>query len=377
MRIAVVSPTYLAAENRKNVAELARHATVRVVSPDAGLHQVFSDLIEAPRGEDARDFALYPPRRLAGSIYLLRSRDLGFAAFAPDIVHVEHDPWSAIFWQAAFCRARYAPAARMVVTAKKNTYRRYPGPAGRLKDRLARRGLARVDHVIAASGMTADLFRRAFAVPAARITVIHHLGVDTAVFAPAGGREGRAGRVRVGYCGRLEAHKGLADLVEATGRARAATGIDITLSLLGEGSLEAVLAAEAVRHEWVEVLPTVAQAAVAEFLRGLDIFVLPARVLPDHQEHDAHALLEALACGVASIGTRSGIIPEVLGDGTGLLAAPGEPRSIADALATLAADPARRAGLGRRGREKALRDFSLAAVSERKIEVYEHVLAAA
>ena len=70
-------------------------------------------------------------------------------------VHVEHDPWAAVFWQAALCRARYAPAARMVVTAKKNTYRRYRGPAGWLKDRLARRGLARVDHVIAASGMTA------------------------------------------------------------------------------------------------------------------------------------------------------------------------------------------------------------------------------
>lgn len=377
MRIAVVSPAYLAAENRKNVAELARHADVRVVSPDAGLHQVFAGLIEAPGGEDARHFALYPPCRVAGPIYLLRSRDLGFAAFKPDIIHVENDPWAAVFWQATFCRARYAPRARMVITAKKNTYRRYPGPAGWLKDRLARRGLARVDHVIAASAMTADLYRQTFGVPAARITVIHHLGVDTAVFAPADGRNGRAGRVTVGYCGRLEAHKGLADLIEATGRARAATGIDITLSLLGEGSLEAMLAAEAARHEWVEVLPTVTQAAVADFLRRLDIFALPARVLPDHQEHDAHALLEALACGVASVGTRSGIIPEILGDGTGLLATPGEPESIADALVTLAADPARRAEHGRRGREKALRDFSLAAVAERKIEVYEHVLAAA
>ncbi len=377
MRIAVVSPAYLAAENRKNVAALARDAEVRVISPDAGLHQVFSGLIEAPSGEDARHFALYPPRRVVGSVYVLRSRDLGLAAFEPDIVHVEHDPWAAIFWQAAFCRARYAPAARMVITAKKNTYHRYPGPAGWLKGRLARRGLARVDHVIAASEMTAELYREIFGVPATRITVIHHLGVDTAVFAPTDGQAGDGGQVVVGFCGRLEAHKGLTDLIEATRRARAATGIDITLRLLGEGSLGATLAAEADKREWIELLPTVAQAAVADFLRGLDIFALPARVLPDHQEHDAHALLEALACGVASIGTRSGIMPEILGDGTGLLAAPGEPESIADALATLAADSARRVELGRRGREKALREFSLEAVAARKIEVYEHVLAAA
>ncbi|MCH9050398.1 MAG: glycosyltransferase, partial [Proteobacteria bacterium] len=97
-------------------------------------------------------------------------------------------------------------------------------------------------------------------------------------------------------------------------------------------------------------------------------------VLPDHEEHDAHALLEALATGVASIGARSGIIPEILGDGSGLLVEPGSPDSLAAALSTLAGDEILRDSLGRRGRKKAIESFSLEAIARRKIQVYEDAL---
>lgn len=372
MRIAIVSAAYLAAENRKNIAALARHAVVRVISPDRPLYGVFAAAIEPPAREEAECYALYPLQRMGGPLHRLRSADLGLAAFAPDIVQIEHDPWSALFWQAARACRRHAPGARLLALAKKNTYRRYPGVAGRLKDALGRRGIARLDHVLAASHMTAALYESVFGVARDRISVVHHLGVDTALFAPAARGARPGGATAIGYCGRLEPHKGIEDLVAAVDRLRTQTPVG--LRLLGEGSLAAPLAARAREEDWLEVSPTVPHAAVSPFLRGLDLFCLPARVLADHQEHDAHALMEAMACGLACIGTRSGIIPELLDGTTGLLVPPQDPAALAEAIAALAGDPPRRAALGSAARQAAVAGFRLEAVARRRMEIYRHVL---
>ncbi|MBT6117921.1 MAG: hypothetical protein HOH66_08635, partial [Rhodospirillaceae bacterium] len=235
MRVAIVSSAYLAAENRKNIDALARHAEIRVISPDRPLYGVFSAAIDLPDASDAGTYALYPLQRFGGPFHRLRSADLGLAGFAPDIVQVEHDPWTALFRQAARARRRHAPQARLLVLAKKNTYRRYPGLAGCMKDILARRGVAQLDHVLAASRMTAALYERNFSVARDRVSVVHHLGVDTELFAPGGPSAGpdAAEIFTVGYCGRLEPHKGLEDLVVAVAGLRADR--PIRLRLLGEG----------------------------------------------------------------------------------------------------------------------------------------------
>jgi glycosyltransferase involved in cell wall biosynthesis len=375
MRIAIVSAAYLAAENRKNIAALARHAEVRVISPNRPLYGVFTAAISAPApSEGGAAYALYPLQRLAGPLLRLDSPGLGLAGFAPDIVQVEHDPWTALFRQAARARRRHAPKARLLVLAKKNTYRRYPGIAGHMKDRLARRGIAGLDHVLAASRMTAALYREVFGLPEERVSVVHHMGVDTDLFAPAESGAGRTGSAAftIGYCGRLEPHKGIQDLLAAVARLRETR--PIRLRLLGEGSLAAPLAARARAEDWIEVSPTVPHAEVAPFLRGLDLFCLPARVLPDHQEHDAHALMEAMACGIPCIGARSGIIPELLGGETGLLVPPADPAALAEAIAALAGDAPHRAGLGEAARRAAVAEFSLDAVARRRMEIYRHVL---
>lgn len=379
MKLALVSAAYLAAENRKNIAALARHAEIRVISPDRPLYGVFSAAIDTPAAsEGGASYSLYPLQRLAGPLLRLDSPDLGLAGFAPDIVQVEHDPWTALFRQAARARRRHAPGARLIALAKKNTYRRYPGIAGQMKDLLARRGVAKLDHVLAASHMTAALYREIFGIAEERVSVVHHMGVDTELFAPAGPAAADTGSAMftIGYCGRLEPHKGIEDLLAAVTRLRGSR--PIRLRLLGEGSLAAPLAArareEARNGAWMEVSPTVPHSEVAPFLQELDLFCLPARVLPDHEEHDAHALMEAMACGIACIGARSGIIPELLDNGTGFLVPPSDTNALAEAIACLADDMPRRTALGHAARRIAVAEFSLDAVARRRMEIYRHVL---
>ena len=77
-------------------------------------------------------------------------------------------------------------------------------------------------------------------------------------------------------------------------------------------------------------------------------------------------LLEAMARGVAVVAVDSGGPAEFIEHGgTGMLAASGEPRALADALEPLLASPALRRELGEAGRERFLRDFTDVALRER------------
>ena len=375
MKIAILSHSYLEPENRKNILALSRLDRVVVVSPSTGPVLVFQNYRFDSSDFSKHLFLTFRPLYILPAQYLLLTPTMGFARFKPNVIQIEYNPWSAMFFQTLVCRALFCRRAKLVCTIKKNTYRRYPGWRGWAKNRLARIVLARVDHIIAASAMVKRLYETAFQFPSTRITVVHHLGVDTERFAPSQARNDVAGEpLVVGYCGRFEEEKGVTDLIAAVDQCREEGGRPIVLRLLGSGALDAQLALRASESAWLEICPPVSNAEVADFLRGLDIFVMPSRVLGDHQEHDAHALLEALAVGVTVIGARSGIIPEILNDGAGLLVSPEAPEELAAALSDLAQDVSKRHSFGKRGRRKAEREFSLDRIAARKAEIFQGLL---
>jgi alpha-maltose-1-phosphate synthase len=81
--------------------------------------------------------------------------------------------------------------------------------------------------------------------------------------------------------------------------------------------------------------------------------------------------LEAMACGTAVVGSGVGGIPEVVSDGeTGLLVPPDDPGALASALNSLLADPGRAEAMGRRGRERAIAEFSWPAIAARTVALY-------
>ncbi len=81
--------------------------------------------------------------------------------------------------------------------------------------------------------------------------------------------------------------------------------------------------------------------------------------------------LEAMACGTAVAGSRTGGIPEVVADGvTGLLVPPGDPAALTRALNELVSDPKRAAEMGRLGRERAVAEFGWNRVAEQTAALY-------
>ncbi len=200
-----------------------------------------------------------------------------------------------------------------------------------------------------------------------------HCGVDVARFAPAAAARLREeGPVTVACVGRLVPEKGQSLLIEAVGAMRDA-GVDVRLVLVGDGpqreSLERLVDSSGLR-DGVVFRGAVAHTEVERILHEADIFCLPS-----FAEGVPIVLMEAMAMELPVVACQVMGIPELIEDGlTGRLVRPGSRGDLIRALSALAADPDRRAGLGRAARERVAAQFDLTANVAQLREVYAEYL---
>jgi glycosyltransferase involved in cell wall biosynthesis len=184
-----------------------------------------------------------------------------------------------------------------------------------------------------------------------------HCGVDPRVFDadPAPHRAGVAGRLRVLVVARLVQGKGHALLLEAAA-ALARRGVDVHLDVVGDGPKRAALARIATRlgvTQRVTFRGSIGQDEIRAEYRRCDVFCLPS-----FAEGVPVVLMEAMAMSLPVVASDIMGIPELVEDGvSGLLVRPGRADALADALATLAAEPALRIAMGAAGRRRVLAAF--------------------
>jgi len=112
------------------------------------------------------------------------------------------------------------------------------------------------------------------------------------------------------------------------------------------------------------------RADLADWLGCLDLVVHPAEM-----EGLGVSLLQAAAAGLPIIASRAGGMPEIVEHAVnGLLIDPGDTQGLADAMNRLLDDPALRAAMGQRGRERVAAYFSLPAMVDGNLAVYRRVL---
>jgi alpha-maltose-1-phosphate synthase len=98
-------------------------------------------------------------------------------------------------------------------------------------------------------------------------------------------------------------------------------------------------------------------------------------VLPTTYDRSPHVLREALGYGLPCVTTNVGAIPEIVRDGVdSVVVAPGNTSALAQALATLLAEPDTARSMGAAGRERVVRELTWASVGER---MAPHILRAA
>ena len=114
-----------------------------------------------------------------------------------------------------------------------------------------------------------------------------------------------------------------------------------------------------------------ARKDVADLLACLDVFVLPSR-----GEGISNTILEAMASGLPVVATRVGGNGELVVDGdTGTLVPHSDKAALATALSTYVGDAERCRRHGAAGRQRVLDAFSLDAMVENYLALYDDVLA--
>ena len=111
------------------------------------------------------------------------------------------------------------------------------------------------------------------------------------------------------------------------------------------------------RVRWLGAQP---QEKVLDHLRSADLFALACKIAPDgDQDGLPNVLMEAQSQGLPVISTRVSAVPELVEDGkTGLLADPGNPTELMQAIARLISDPSLRQSLGSAGEARVRSEFN-------------------
>jgi glycosyltransferase involved in cell wall biosynthesis len=207
-------------------------------------------------------------------------------------------------------------------------------------------------------------------VPPERIFALPN-GVDLDVHRPATEEERAYRREQLGlaperfvgvFVGRLHPVKDVDTLLETAARMP-----ELELVIVGDGPERPRLEAKAVR---LGVERRVAfrgmSSQVADVLRAGDAFVLSS-----HGEGMSNALLEAMACGLPCLVSRSvGGARELLDERRGMLLADGDVAAWVEAIQRLMDEPALRAALGRAAVEFVCERLSLEAGADRLARAY-------
>lgn len=293
-----------------------------------------------------------------------------FNACRCDLVHIDEEPFSAVTWEVlTIARLRKIPA---LFFTWQNLFERYRSYARLFESYTFRHAAG----AIAGNEEARDiLHKRGFRKP---VWVIPQFGVDTNLFKRMDSKElreslGLAGKFIIGFMGRLVEEKGVDTLISAMKRLPE----DTVALVIGSGPFQPRLQQLSLDRglaERVRWIPSVPSLEVPKYLSAFDVLVLPSRTRPKWKEQFGRVLVEAMACEVPVVGSSSGEIPNVIGEG-GLIFPEGDPEELADLIRRLQADTSLRRLLGSQGRSRVLAHFTQAEIARQTVEAYRELLA--
>lgn len=328
----------------------------------------------------AVDFPVHQlPVNMAGnnSLYFYRSGlQSVIEKAAPDAVFLHEEPWTLSAAQVVnVCTQRKIP---FVCYTMQNIQKQYPFPFSLMEHRTYRSAMAmavlsdEVRQVMVSKGFNGE-------------SPLLALACDLTLFYKGPSTEmrrslGLSGTV-IGYMGRLVKAKGLDTLVEAFMRIKnQLPDVDVSLLIVGSGPEEQALkkqVADAGLERCTVFTGTVPHTRAGDYMRCMDVFVLPSRTTPAWKEQFGRVIIEAMACGVPVVGSDSGQIPYLIRDtGGGSVFHEGDAADLAAKLENLVIDPSLRQRLGAVGEVSVRRNYTYDAIARVLYEIVERGLRA-
>ena len=107
IKVIIVGHSYLAKENQKNLNYISKYVDLEVISPNHSEGMIFNYNLDQNviygRNWVIRLYKKIKIPFISSAIYLLASYSLRLNKIKPDIIHIESDPFTPIFWQLYFC----------------------------------------------------------------------------------------------------------------------------------------------------------------------------------------------------------------------------------------------------------------------------------
>ncbi len=369
MRVLMISKALVAGTSQRKLEELAKCPGVELtlVTPpywqsDDGSKQMLERLYTTGYQ------MIVTPMKLNGNFHLHYYPELGkiMREVRPEVVHIDEEPYNFATFQAM--RLAVGLKAKALFFTWQNLYRNYPPPFRQME-------LYNYRHASAALAGNRDaeevLRRKGYRGP---IHIIPQFGFDTDIYKRTEPRKARAAGdpFTIGYIGRLVESKGLPQVIDAL-----ATLPDYCrVVFIGHGPVKSELEEQAARlgvSDRVTFRGSVRTYEIPVELQKLDVLVLPSLTRPNWKEQFGRVLCEAMACETPVIGSDSGEIPYVIGDG-GLVFPEGNASELAARVRQLLDNPDLYAQLARNGRQRVLDNYTQQHIARQTYEVYQEML---
>lgn len=166
------------------------------------------------------------------------------------------------------------------------------------------------------------------------------------------------------FIGRLTNQKNLFNLLDAIKQSQ------YTLDVIGDGELRQQLMEYSEKNKIkVNFLGRMPNSKIPEIMNQYEIFVLPS-----YYEGNPKALLEAMACGLAVIGTDVDGIRQIINHKINGYLCKTDSKSIREAIDTVMADCELRRQIGANARRYIIENFDLNKIVELEYRVYEKIM---
>ena len=366
MRVLMLSKACLVGAYQTKLEEIARFEDVELTVIVPPLWLDAAGMVSLERGHTEGYRLLVDPIRLNGNFHLyyfptLKKR---LAEVQPDVVHIDEEPYNLATWLAL--RQAHKVGAKALFFSWQNLNRPYPFPFSLLEKQVLRDS----DYALMGNREAVQVWQaKGYN---GRYRIIPQFGVDAEMFRPPSRRDEGRGFVIGSANRRLVAEKGVDVLLKAVAELPGVWRLHIA----GEGPMKRPLqqlAQELGIAQRVQFDGAISSAQMPGYLQQLDALVLSSRTRPNWKEQFGRVLIEAMACGVAVVGSDSGEIPHVIGD-AGLVFPEDDVTALRAHLQQLLSSPTLRGELGVNGRQRVLNKFTQAQVAAATVAVYREMM---
>jgi len=244
--------------------------------------------------------------------------------------------------------------------------------ANQARDLMAKNAVS-IDRFVAPGEDYARQMAEYLRVPREKVAVVH-AGVDISLYKRSSPRIHLP--FTIGYLSVIAEPKGLDLLIEAFAngfKLTAETKLVIAGKVLNKPYWEKIQARiqELGIKDNIQYVGEVDLKAKLDMLDSCSVFVMPGRI----NESRGMVVMEAMAKSLPVIAPDKGIFPELIGQhDAGVLVNPEDPKAIAEALQTIMSDPIRSEQLAGNARDTIEKYYSVDAMTEKALEVYQSVL---